>query len=140
MNNKVENIISGALIEKHEFEDLKDLLLIVNYQRLDKALTSIQEITMEKGLEGTPLTGIIINGDGHFVDDFWEHFKNRAYVEQYQIPIVATNLDTYGSALKISKIEVKINTKTPWKSRRAIQLIKQYVDLQRVAISSIAAW
>ena len=142
LNNKVENIISGALIENQEFEDLKDLLLIVNYKRLDNALKSIQEITQKNQIEGTPLTGIIINGNGDedFIEEFWKNFENQAYVKQYRLPVIATSLDTYGAALKISKIEVKINTRTPWKSRRAIQLIKKHVNLQRIALSSIAAW
>ena len=44
--------------------------------------------------------------------------------------MVRTELDTYGSVLQISKIEVKINRDTPWKVRRAVELIGEYVDIQ----------
>lgn len=43
--------------------------------------------------------------------------------------MVRTELDTYGSVLQISKIEVKINRDTPWKVRRAVELIGEYVDI-----------
>ena len=46
-----------------------------------------------------------------------------------EIPLIATQLDTYGSAIKINRMEVKINTRTPWKARRAVELIKDHVNL-----------
>jgi len=46
--------------------------------------------------------------------------------------MIRTELDTYGSVLQISKIEVKINRNTPWKVRRAIELVGEYVDIQMI--------
>ena len=43
--------------------------------------------------------------------------------------MVRTELDTYGSVLQISKIEVKINRDTPWKVRQAVELIGEHVDI-----------
>jgi hypothetical protein len=42
--------------------------------------------------------------------------------------VITTLLDTYGSVVKVSRIEVKINNRTPWKSKRAIELISEHVD------------
>jgi BioD-like phosphotransacetylase family protein len=50
------------------------------------------------------------------------------YFREHNIPVITTKLDTYGSVVKISRIEVKINTRTPWKVQRAIHLIKENVD------------
>jgi BioD-like phosphotransacetylase family protein len=46
--------------------------------------------------------------------------------------VVRTKLDTYGAALKISRIEVKINLQTPWKVRRAIELIEENIDVNQI--------
>ena len=50
------------------------------------------------------------------------------YCIEHEIPVITTILDTYGSVVKISRIEVKINTRTPWKIKRAIALIKEHVN------------
>ena len=54
------------------------------------------------------------------------------YIENNKIPTIRTHLDTYGSVLKISRIEVKINRSTPWKVERAIKLIEDNVDLDQL--------
>ena len=131
LDNKVEYIISGSLVERQEFdefEELKDMLLIVNYRRLDRSIEKIIEFSQKHHLEKCPFSGIVINGEGDFVPHFLSVFKNKAYIEANQIPIISTNLDTYGSAVRINKIEVKINTKTPWKVNRAVELIEENVD------------
>ncbi len=132
LGNKIENIVSGSLIEKREFSSLKDLLLIVNYRRLDKAVESIIDISRKQGLNYSPLSGIIINGEGDFVPTFVDHFQCLDYINHHRIPVVATALDTYGSAVKISHIEVKINTRTPWKAERAIEMIRKHVVLDPI--------
>ena len=50
------------------------------------------------------------------------------YLKTHKIPVITTLLDTYGSVVKVSRIEVKINNRTPWKSKRAIELISEHVD------------
>jgi len=57
------------------------------------------------------------------------------YIEKHQIPVISTNLDTLGAYTKINQIEVKINTDTPWKVKRAIELIKNHVDLEKIMAS-----
>ncbi len=130
LDNRVENITSGALIEQKEFDKLQNLLLIVGYRRLESAIAGIEEIVKHKQIAGSPLAGIIINGEGNFMENFLDDFPARDYIEKHGIPLVATNLDTYGSALRISRLEVKIHTRTPWKVERAIQLIQEHVDLE----------
>jgi dethiobiotin synthetase len=131
LNNRVEHTISGALVERREsdeLEELKDMLLIVNFRRLDKAIEIIKEYCERHHLDECPFSGIVINGEGNFRADFLEIFENTDYINEHKIPLIATTLDTYGSAVRINKIEVKINTRTPWKVQKAIELIGEHVD------------
>ncbi len=128
-DNWVENIVSGALVERREIENFNRLLLIVSNSRLDHAIEVLEEMTEEHQLNGSPLAGIIVNGVADFVPRFLEHFKRKDYIEKYKIPVISTTLDTYGAALKINRIEVKIHLRTLWKAERAIKMIREYVDL-----------
>ena len=81
-------------------------------------------------MQGSPLSGIIIHGNGDFLPAFHQKFTRRDYIDQYRIPVIATTLDTYGAAMKIGKIEVKINTRTLWKADRAVDLFEKYVNIE----------
>lgn len=129
LDNKVENIASGSLIEKKEFDDLQNLLLIVSYRRLESAIESLQEIDRKHPDQDLKLAGIIVNGENEFIDELQRHVPCGDYIMMNEIPLIATQLDTYGSAIKINRMEVKINTRTPWKARRAVELIKDHVNL-----------
>lgn len=129
LDNRIEHIISGALVERRELNALNNLLVIVNFRRLDHTVEILDEIARQQGIEECPLAGIIIHGEGDFVPDFIDGFSCKDYVDQHRIPVIATTLDTYGSALKISKIEVKINTRTLWKVERAVELFRNHVNV-----------
>ena len=130
--NQVEDIIAGSLVNIDEFSVFQNILLVVSSKRLEEALLKVAHIMSIKDLESCPISGIILTGDGrheqdHSISDFCSRF-----ISHYQIPVITTALDTYGSAVKISQIEVKINTRTPWKSKRAIELISENVDIDLV--------
>lgn len=129
LDNKVGNVASGALIEKKEFDDLQNLLMIVSHRRLESAIEALIEIERKHPQEKLELAGIIVNGEGDFIPELQKYIPCQDYIMMHEVPLIATQLDTYGSALKINKIEVKINTRTPWKARRAIELIENHVDL-----------
>lgn len=133
-NNKVEDILAGSLIDLGELKSSKDLLLVVSAQRVGDAIEKIDTISKLVGLDHSPLSGIVATGQGVISG------QCKAYIEEHKIPVVRTHLDTYGSVLKISRIEVKINRSTPWKVARAIELIEKNVDmdalLERVRITS----
>lgn len=131
LDNRVENVASGSLIEKQEFESLRNLLIIVSYRRLEGVIQTLEEIE-QKYKQNVSLAGIIINGENDFIPDIQHNIPCRDYLEMNEIPVIATQLDTYGSAIKISQMEVKINTRTPWKARRAAELIRDYVNLDGV--------
>ncbi|MFN7115700.1 MAG: AAA family ATPase [Saprospiraceae bacterium] len=132
LDNWVENIVSGALVERREVEHFERLLLIVSCNRLNRVLEVLEELTAERHIEGSPLAGIIINGVADFVPDFLQNFNRQDYIDKYKIPVISTTLDTYGAALKISRIAVKIHLRTLWKAERAIKMMREHVDLSGV--------
>ncbi len=126
--NKVEDIVAGSLVDDEEFGTFQNVLLVASINRLNEAMVKIERISRERNLETSPLSGVIVTGDGRHAVWYDEADLDNPYFKKYKIPVITTKLDTYGSVVKISRIEVKINTKTPWKSARAIELIKRYVN------------
>lgn len=124
LDNKVGDIMAGSLVETQELKSFENILLIAAVRQLDPALEKIHSITKVMRKSKSPLSGIVLTGQGT------PESKSIDYILKHKIPMVRTELDTYGSVLQISKIEVKINRQTPWKVRRAIELIGEYVDMK----------
>ena len=127
MNNekgfsKVANILAGSLVDKDQLLKSKDNLLVVSSRNLDESLQTIRKYSNDED-EESPLSGIIVTGEGEISEDSLE------YINAYKLPLVRTELDTYGVVIQISKLEVKINRRTPWKIAKAIELIQENVDI-----------
>jgi len=125
LDNRVENIASGSLLAREEVDHLKDLLIIVSLRRLEEALSALKLILENRGLPGSTIAGIVVTGEVAESLDL----PHLDFLNEHKIPVVTCALDTYGAAVRISQIEVKINLKTPWKIRRAVELIEEYVDM-----------
>lgn len=78
------------------------------------------------------LSGVIVTSDGRHSFLHEQAAARHPYFAEHEIPVISTSLDTYGSVVKISRIEVKINSRTPWKVERAIRLINEYVDVDDI--------
>lgn len=120
--NKVREVIAGSLVDLNELKSFKNLLLVVSSRRLDDAIRKIESLSQITGKKESPLSGIIITG----YNEVSQYAKD--YVMRHELPVLHSHLDTYEAVIKISRIEVKINTKTPWKIKRATELFNQYVD------------
>lgn len=131
LNNIVENVVAASLLFNHNFEEEPGVLLVVSRKRLNTALGTLRRIFAEKGYGKEHLAGIILTGDGR---DFTEvgDIEHQEFIDKFEFPVISTPLDTYGTAVKISHMEVKINVKTMGKARRAIQLVNEYVDLEKI--------
>ncbi len=130
---RVESIIPGSLIE--DIENMKDphhLLLVVSYKRAGEALKQIEALTIKKQLKQSPLSGVILTGDGRVEQPLESYDLHEDYLIREEIPVIATALDTLGAYQRIMKIEVKINTATPWKVEKANDLIRDHVDMDRL--------
>ena len=126
LERQVEDIMAGSLIDANRIKNSKNILMVVGADRVNSALHKVELLSQVNNLEKSPIAGIVATGEGDINED------SIAYVQKYQIPLIRTRLDTFGSVIKISRIEVKINMQTPWKISKAIRLIKNNVDLARV--------
>lgn len=123
-NNKVEEILAGSLIDLQELKGSSDKLLVVSTKSLNNAIAKIDDLVLRNNLGGSPLCGIVATGVGN-IDR-----NTLQYIDKHNLPLIRTHLDTYGCVVKISKLEVKINQNTPWKVKRAIQLIHENVQFE----------
>jgi len=125
LNNPVENIASGSLLAQAEVKNLKNLLILARNRRLEEALTVLQAILRERNLPGSTISGIVVTGS----DKESTELPHQDFINEHKIPVVTCALDTYGAAVRINQMEVKINLKTPWKIRRAVELIEENVNM-----------
>jgi len=126
LDNRVANIIAGSVIDYEKVRDKEDLLLVVSNRGVADAISKINIISDTAEKIKSPLAGIVVTGEGDLDEKVVE------YVNTHKVPLIRTDLDTYGSVIKISRIEVKINRNTPWKVRRAIELIEENLDLSSI--------
>lgn len=132
--NRVEDIVPGSLIEEvHDIGQKRNLLLLVSHKRAREAIRKLEGITKRAKMTESPLSGILLTGEHQQERSRWGSSIYEYYINKYRLPVVSTELDTLGAFTKINSLEVKINTSTPWKVERAIELIKEHVDLELIA-------
>jgi len=125
LDNRVENIASGSLLAREEIDHLRNLLILVSRRRISEALEALQGILRDRGLPGSVVAGIVVTGQDSENPDL----PHLDFLNEFKIPVVSCALDTYGAAVRINQMEVKINLKTPWKIRRAVELIEERVNM-----------
>ena len=132
MNNQVEDILAGSSLEIDEFTYFQNLVLIVTRSNLQAKIEKIKEEAKKKNMEACPLSGVIITNYSRSANEPADLDLADDYLKENQVPVLATDLDTYDTVVAISRIEVKINTKTPWKVSRAIELIKDNIAVEKL--------
>jgi dethiobiotin synthetase len=132
--NMVDGFIAGSLISPEEFKGKSEnLLLVVGVTRLELAIEDTMNVMDSLKMENPPFSGIIATGYGVLSQSTID------FVVKYRIPLIHTMLETYGAVVKIARIEVKINQQTPWKVKRAIEMIEQNIKLDFILEKSILA-
>ena len=127
MDNFAEGTIAGSLISTEELMGKGgNLLLVVGATRLSLAIEDTAEIMRREGWTKPPFSGIITTGHGAYSQ------KTIDFVQDHHIPLVRTMLETYGAVVKIARIEVKINLQTPWKVKRAVDMIEHNINLDLI--------
>jgi BioD-like phosphotransacetylase family protein len=132
MNNKVEDIIAGSLVDVEEFHKFENILLVTSAIRLNQVIEKVESVARMKNLKTSPLSGVIVTSDGRHHRWFDLADLNHPYFSKHKIPVITTTLDSYGSVVKITRIEVKINNRTPWKTKRAVELFHEHVDFDKI--------
>ncbi|HHS95570.1 MAG TPA: hypothetical protein ENJ45_03190, partial [Phaeodactylibacter sp.] len=115
--NLVDKIIPGSLIDELEHaEDTDHILIVVSYKHIDTIIAQIERV--EQTNKSLTISGIVITGED---SPQLVNIKSRElqFFEKRDIPVISTALDTLGTFTKINRLEVKINTNTPWKIARA---------------------
>ncbi|MEL7342836.1 MAG: hypothetical protein AAGM67_20295, partial [Bacteroidota bacterium] len=122
LDNRVSDIIAGSLIDWKNRPDFCNQLLVVSHKRLGEAIKKIQQVGRLANLEKQPLSGIIITGEGELTGEPLD------YVKEHKLPVLHALIDTYEAVIKISRIEVKINNRTPWKVKKAVDLFREHIN------------
>ncbi len=125
MDELVQDTMAGSLIDLEELDTDHNYLLVVSTQRLTAALTKLRKIWDYKKIE-PDLTGVIVTGNTLVSSD------NLYFLNRHNIPVIQTHYDTYESVIKINKLDVKLNTKTPQKIKHAIELFEEHVNIDRI--------
>lgn len=125
---RVENILAGSLVDIQELKTFQNHLLVSSIRTIDRAVSKVKAFCEARNEPQCPISGIVVTGTG----DVGE--STHQYIMENNLPLLRTNYDTLAVVFKISRIEVKINRRTPWKVKRAIQLINDNVDLSKVLI------
>ncbi len=126
LDNRVMDIIAGSLIDLSEVKEFSNQLLVVSVNRMEEALKKLEGVFRFVEQEEYPLSGVIVTGDGEITDEHYQLF------EKHKVPVVRAAMDTYEVVIKISRMEVKINTRTPWKVKKAIELFQEHIDMKPV--------
>lgn len=122
--NMVDGFIAGSLISPEEFKGKSEnMLLVVGVTRLELAIEDTIMVMESLKMDNPPFSGIIATGYGILSQSTID------FVIKYRIPLIHTMLETYGAVVKIARIEVKINQQTPWKVKRAIEMIEHNINL-----------
>lgn len=127
-DNKIEDIIAGSLLHTQNWTHANDLLLVVATNRFEGAINRITRGIEKSGLETCPIAGVVVCGEGDLDE------TSLDFIKRENIPMVRTRLDTFGSVIRISQIEVKINRSTPWKVNKAIELIRENIQLENLLV------
>lgn len=125
LNNLVEGTIAGSLVDLESLNTNKQYLLVVSTRRLNDALAKLQNIWNQYGMLPN-LAGVIITGQATI------QVYDLQYLQNNLIPVIKTHYDTYESIIKLSKLDVKLNTKAPHKIQKAIEIVEEYVNIDRI--------
>ncbi len=125
MNELVQDIIAGSLIDLEDLNTDHNYLLVVSTQRLTAALTKLRRIWAIKNIP-PDLTGVVVTGNAMVSSD------NIQFLASHKIPVIQTHYDTYESVIKINQLDVKLNTKSPQKIQHAIELFEEHVNIDRI--------
>ncbi|MEZ4884692.1 MAG: AAA family ATPase [Chitinophagales bacterium] len=125
MGNLVQDYLAGSLTERQDLDKNVQYLLMVSSRRLNAALDRLRAFWKQQNTE-PHLAGLVLTGDDEVSK------KNADFLKRHHIATIRTNYDTYEAITKLNQIEVKINTKTPQKVKRAIELFDKHVDVDRI--------
>ncbi|MEM7656082.1 MAG: AAA family ATPase [Bacteroidota bacterium] len=117
----VQRPVSGRQFAKH-FGKTEHLLLVSSARRLEESLAEVDKLS-----NGQPdLAGIVLCGEATLTQ------QSKRWILRHRIPLVFSPWDSYEVVNAFSRLEVKINCRTPWKSQKAIELFQAHIFPERM--------
>ena len=110
-------------------EHVYNTSVFVNENKMNAFL---EKVAKRRGQKDFHISGIIVTGHSEIQQSHIDFFVKE------QIPVIITELDTYESVVKISRMEVKINTRTPWKIVKAVALFRQHINIEPVVSRTLS--
>jgi dethiobiotin synthetase len=126
LDNRIEHMLAGSLVDLEGLKANQNILLIASTRTVDRALKKVKAFSKHEEVHDSPLSGVVVTG----AEELEEESLN--YIHAHKIPVIGTHFDTYGAVTKINSIEVKINRRTPWKVKRAISMVEENVNLNKI--------
>ena len=124
LNNKVADIVVGAMTAHNAIKNLKDkALLVVPGDRDDVVLAAATTALLRHDID---LSGIVLTGGLQLAP------QTRELITRTQIPLLMVDLPTYETTAILHDITVKILESDAEKIELATALVRQYVDLDKL--------
>ena len=93
--------------------------------RFLESLHHQQKLAREQGRDFA-LAGVLLTSKGHIST------KALKICEDHGIPVMTTDYDTYQAVVKLGHLVAKIDTKSPAKISRAIELFEENIDMKKL--------
>ena len=134
LENKVRSIIVAAMAPQNAVAYLKDgCLVVVPGDRIDNILASVNAHLM-RGIEAGPeISGLLLTGG------FVPHLSIVNILYQVGVPVLLSEADTATSAFQVKSLVAKLTEKDADKIELATDLVRKWVDVDRVFGSIDAA-
>ncbi|MEE8317584.1 MAG: AAA family ATPase [Candidatus Omnitrophota bacterium] len=129
MRNKVQKILVGAM-QPHDALDYIEngSLLITPGDREDMLMTLLNAHLLKRHKKDNLISGIILTGG--IVPDH----KIMMLIEKANIPVLLSKKHTYATAAEVHDLTIKIRPEDKEKTIMAADLVKKYVDIDRIIL------
>jgi len=127
LNNRVRSIIVAAMTPQNVVDYLEDgCLVVVPGDRVDNILASVNAHLMSPKKGAGRVAGLLLTGG------FVPHLSILNILCQVEVPVLLSEADTATSAFNVRGLVAKITERDEAKIRLAQELVKQWVDVDRV--------
>jgi BioD-like phosphotransacetylase family protein len=127
LDNKVRNIIVGAMTAQNMIDYLTDgSLVIIPGDRVDNIIASINAHLMKEREAAPEIAGLLLTGG------FVPHLSVVNILCEVDVPVLLVEEDTATAAFDIRSLVPKITARDTEKIETAERMIQEYVDTERV--------
>ena len=128
INNRVSNILVGAMEPHNALNYFKDECLIITPGDREDILTTTlsQHYAKIKNEGGVFISGIILTGG------IYPHEAIREIIKRSGIPLILSKDDTYNTASQIHDLTIKIRPQDTQKIEKIKEVVKSFVDIEKI--------